>query len=290
MDEWLRTAIPPTNTPNVIMHYNEWAQPLSQAATATGTPDHPADWTRYRYLWESRAKWTSTKLCSLGEFLDHRLANKPLDDCAGGLPSWAAGRGNQPPAPPPSAGKATIATAQPLGATQRDQTEKQQPGGAGTASALSALPPRNSPAQKAPQPGESGRDAVSPLAGDWSCDGTANGSGNVGGARMPIGEHPAAPLTLRIVPANGAFRISATLDGDDNASFSATVTGSTIRGINSGHRDDWFKAEGYSFNASYEFTLQGQLLNGTYRYRDNSSLGTDSTSNYRCRKAGSDKK
>src|SRR5207244_2141184 len=35
IDEWLRTAMPPSNNPQVIMHYNEWAQPLSQSATAT---------------------------------------------------------------------------------------------------------------------------------------------------------------------------------------------------------------------------------------------------------------
>jgi FecR protein len=87
MDEWLRTAIPPSRDPQVIMHYNEWAQPLSQAARATNAPDHPADWTRYRYLWETRGKWTSTKLCTLGEFVDRRLANKPLTDCA--LPAFA---------------------------------------------------------------------------------------------------------------------------------------------------------------------------------------------------------
>src|SRR5438128_6294235 len=102
IDEWLRTAMPPSNNPQVIMHYNEWAQPLSQSATATSGPDHPADWTRYRYLWETRTKWTSTKLCTLGEFIDHRLANKALTGCASALPAWVTQTAPPPKTPAPS--------------------------------------------------------------------------------------------------------------------------------------------------------------------------------------------
>jgi hypothetical protein len=81
MDEWTRTAVPPSNTPGVVMKYNEWAQPLSQAARATSAPDHPADWTRYRYLWENRLRYGSTNLCTLGVFLEKRIKGESLDDC-----------------------------------------------------------------------------------------------------------------------------------------------------------------------------------------------------------------
>ncbi|MGB7623298.1 MAG: FecR domain-containing protein [Terriglobia bacterium] len=88
MDHWIHSAVPPSKGPGIVMHYNEWLQPLSQAATSTGNPDHPPDWTRYRYVWENRNRYDSTNLCTLGEFLDRSLSGKGLEGCSKGLPSW----------------------------------------------------------------------------------------------------------------------------------------------------------------------------------------------------------
>ncbi|MBZ5538303.1 MAG: FecR domain-containing protein [Acidobacteriia bacterium] len=88
MDRWIHSAVPPSKDPGIVMHYNEWLQPLSQAATSTGNPDHPPDWTRYRYVWENRNRYDSTNLCTLGEFLDRSLSAKGLEGCSKGLPSW----------------------------------------------------------------------------------------------------------------------------------------------------------------------------------------------------------
>lgn len=81
MDQWVHSAIPPCEIPGVIMRYNEWAQPLSQAARAVAVPDHPADWTRYRYLWENRARYDSTNLCTLGLFLERSINGQGMEDC-----------------------------------------------------------------------------------------------------------------------------------------------------------------------------------------------------------------
>lgn len=81
MDQWVHSAIPPCSTPGVIMRYNDWAQPLSRAARAVAPPDHPADWTRYRYLWENRTRYDSTNLCTLGEFLERSIDGQGMEDC-----------------------------------------------------------------------------------------------------------------------------------------------------------------------------------------------------------------
>lgn len=81
MDQWVHSAIPPCSTPGVIMRYNDWAQPLSRAACAVAPPDHPADWTRYRYLWENRTRYDSTNLCTLGEFLERSMNGAGMEDC-----------------------------------------------------------------------------------------------------------------------------------------------------------------------------------------------------------------
>lgn len=102
IDQWISRAIPQSNTPGVVMHYNEWLQPLSQAARSTGPPDHPADWTRYRYAWENRARYGSSNLCTLGEFLELSISGKGTAGCAKGtsgrtaVPSWIT----TPNAPP----------------------------------------------------------------------------------------------------------------------------------------------------------------------------------------------
>jgi hypothetical protein len=84
MDRWVGEAIPPSRTPGLIMRYNVWAQPLSQAAQATSEPEHPADWTRFRYLWENRWRYDSINLCSLGAFIEKSIKGKSLEDCRKG--------------------------------------------------------------------------------------------------------------------------------------------------------------------------------------------------------------
>lgn len=103
MDVWVNTAIPPSNTPGVVMRYNEWAQPLSQAARATANPEHPPDWSRYRYLWENRWRYDSTNLCKMGVFIEKSVKGESLADCgtggagrAAGPTSGTAGRREQP--------------------------------------------------------------------------------------------------------------------------------------------------------------------------------------------------
>ncbi|OHE18011.1 MAG: hypothetical protein A2X96_11765 [Syntrophobacterales bacterium GWC2_56_13] len=100
IDQWIAQAIPPSNTPGVVMHYNEWLQPLSQAARSTGPPDHPADWTRYRYAWENRMRYNSINLCSLGEFLERSISGKGTADCTRSGASAPAPA--KPAAPPPA--------------------------------------------------------------------------------------------------------------------------------------------------------------------------------------------
>lgn len=111
MDSWLNQAVV-TSTSGIEMRYNQWAQPLSRAARSTGNPDHPADWTRFRYLWETRTKWTSDNVCRMSEFIERSIAGKGLADCITGAPNAArppSARGagadarGASPAPPPVA-------------------------------------------------------------------------------------------------------------------------------------------------------------------------------------------
>jgi hypothetical protein len=90
MAGWLETATPPSPSPDIQMRYNEWAQPLSQAARATGHPDLPAGWTRQRYLWERRDRLASSNLCSLGEYIERSLAGRSLADCKKGVAAAAS--------------------------------------------------------------------------------------------------------------------------------------------------------------------------------------------------------
>lgn len=94
LDEWLRTAVPPVDKPGIVMHYNEWAQPLSQAARSTGAPDRPADWSRHRYLWENRMRYPSTRLCTMGEYVERTLKGVSLSDCPKLGAAGAAASGN----------------------------------------------------------------------------------------------------------------------------------------------------------------------------------------------------
>lgn len=96
MDHWIHSAVPPAKDPGIVMHYNEWLQPLSQGAKSTGNPDHPPDWTRYRYVWENRNRYDSTNLCTLGEYLDRSLNGKGTEGCSKGLPSWMTASQSSP--------------------------------------------------------------------------------------------------------------------------------------------------------------------------------------------------
>ena len=85
MDEWLRQA-KPVVIPGVSFRYSDWGVPLSSAAPSAEPPEHPAGWSRYRYLWERRNHLNSWNLCSLGEYLLRRRDNRSLDSCAHTLP------------------------------------------------------------------------------------------------------------------------------------------------------------------------------------------------------------
>lgn len=125
LDAWLRTAVPPVDKPGIVMRYNEWAQPLSQAARSTGAPDHPADWSRHRYLWENRTRYTSTRLCTMGEYVERSLKGVSLSDCpklgaaaagaaiSGSVAGSAAGTSGQPARPAQQGQPAPAAAASP---------------------------------------------------------------------------------------------------------------------------------------------------------------------------------
>lgn len=102
-DEWLSRAVAATTAEGRPVRYNEWAQPLAPGARSTGAPEHPPDWSRHRYLWETRARWTSTNLCSLGDFLERRMEADGVADCASEGSNGTASTTPAPAAPEPAA-------------------------------------------------------------------------------------------------------------------------------------------------------------------------------------------
>ncbi len=113
MDEWLRGAVAAVLPDGKEVRYNEWAQPLAPGARSTGKPDHPADWSRSRYLWETRQKWTSTNLCSLGTYVEQRMAGKDVSGCREKLEEAASAARPQPRPPSAADGSASAAPTSP---------------------------------------------------------------------------------------------------------------------------------------------------------------------------------
>ena len=292
IDEWLRTAVPPSKDPQVIMHYNEWAQPLSQGATSTGAPDHPADWTRYRYLWETRAKWTSANLCTLGEFIDRRVAGKSLADCAPGTPPLDLTKGNKAIedarkelAQTEATEKARVEKAQ----AEKVQAEKAQAEKTRQQQLAQATPkpqPENTPVftdlddllGPPPAPPVRSQPAVPQFAGAWTCVGKAQGrvfdplQGEV--ISVDGGEYT---THIAIKSVNGAFTFRAETDDEQPAS----VNGDTLRLSFSGSTGS------VHFDAEWVLSQQGMVLTGTHHHRD--AHGADYVHTLRCTPSASKK-
>lgn len=115
IDEWLRGATPAVAAGRPgSWRYNEWAQILGPGITSTGPPDHPAGWSRHQSLWAVRSRFDSLNLCTLGEFIERRLAGRTLDDCAGsrpGTPAWLPPAATTPPRPAGNKADEAIASA-----------------------------------------------------------------------------------------------------------------------------------------------------------------------------------
>jgi hypothetical protein len=117
IDEWLRTATPEVSARYPGQwKYSDWGVVIGPGTTVVGPPDHPAGWSRHQTLWAYRTRFTSLNLCTLGEFVERRIAGKGLDGCSrsgagSSVPSWmapstppaqpAAGNANHSPPPNP---------------------------------------------------------------------------------------------------------------------------------------------------------------------------------------------
>lgn len=95
IDEWLRNAKPAVRSdlPGP-WRFSEWGQVLGPGSKAAGAPDHPSGWTRHQSLWQMRMRFDSLNLCSMGEYIERRLAGKGLEACdksaGSALPAWLA--------------------------------------------------------------------------------------------------------------------------------------------------------------------------------------------------------
>jgi hypothetical protein len=115
IDEWLRSATPTVAAERPgRWRFSEWGQVVGPGTTVVGAPDHPAGWSRHQSMWAVRAKFPSLNLCTLGEFVERRIAGKDLVGCdQGGLRAGAsAWLPPKPTAPPrPSGSRASDAIA-----------------------------------------------------------------------------------------------------------------------------------------------------------------------------------
>lgn len=131
IDEWLRNAKPAVRAdlPGP-WRFSEWGQVLGPGSKAAGAPDHPSGWTRHQALWARRMQFDSLNLCSMGEYIERRLAGRGMEGCEktapGGMPSWLAP--SAPPVQPGSdgGGKAANAIAQARVQVQATQAAQQQ--------------------------------------------------------------------------------------------------------------------------------------------------------------------
>lgn len=109
MDQWLRQARPAVSKPGLAFRYSDWGVLLSSAARTAGPPEHPAGWTRHRYLWERRDQLDSYNLCTLGAYLQRRQEGRGVADCVRAEPKPPAATAGSGPATsdsPPRRGKA----------------------------------------------------------------------------------------------------------------------------------------------------------------------------------------
>lgn len=101
IDDWLRNAKPPirSDLPGP-WHYTEWAQVLGPGSKVGGAPDHPSGWSRHQSLWAKRTQFDSLNLCTMGEFVERRIAGKSLDGCNKAAPQGATSAWHAPASPP----------------------------------------------------------------------------------------------------------------------------------------------------------------------------------------------
>lgn len=126
IDQWLREATPAVRAdlPGP-WRFTEWGQVLGPGSKATGAPDHPSGWSRHRSLWAKRMQFDSLNLCSMGEYVERRLAGKGLEGCAKAapaapaLPSWV-----KPGVPPAGGAPATASKPAELIANARAELER----------------------------------------------------------------------------------------------------------------------------------------------------------------------
>ncbi len=266
MDRWISSAIPPTSTPGIVMHYNEWLQPLSQAATSTGPPDHPPDWTRYRYVWENRNRYPSSNLCTLGEFVDRSLRGEGTDGCSKALPSWMT---SPNPAPPRAAGVPAGSAVQAIDKARaqlaREQEERirqaqprsaqQQPLPPSRAdTAPPAAPPPNLPAR---QP--AGNAAPVDFSGNWICRFRISDLNRGSGGDVP-GLRPGTESTSR-------FAIRRNGPGYVINDGTSSISSSYVEGNRIGFHSAANSASGQSLfemvTTDVELQLKGGLLSGS---------------------------
>lgn len=276
IDQWISQAVPQQSTPGVVMHYNEWLQPLSQAARSTSPPDHPADWTRYRYAWENRMRYGSSNLCTLGEFLELSLSGKGTAGCSKGtsgsasVPPWLA----RPNTPIPSASTTTAKPDDPMEQARRELTRPQttpqmEPPKPAAPSKSVELPkpvekPKPQPAPPAPprRPDDIVAKPAPDFAGSWKCVIT-NTDGATSEALHSIYRDKAGVYQLAMP--------------NINAQFPASFV--------DGNRIGFVIGDGTTDKTIYlDFEVHGNEANGTDRIERNN--GRTDTYPIRCQKLG----
>lgn len=87
IDDWLDHATPvmPAERPGP-WHYSRWGQLMGPGITIAGAPNHPAGWTRYQSMFAVRAKFDSLNLCSMGEYIERRVAGRGTEGCQKAAP------------------------------------------------------------------------------------------------------------------------------------------------------------------------------------------------------------
>lgn len=176
IDEWLHNAKPVVRAdlPGP-WHFTEWAQVLGPGSQTGGAPDHPAGWSRHQSLWAKRAQFDSLNLCTMGEFVERRIAGKSLDGCNKAAPQEATSAWHAPASPP-------------------------------NKEAVSLPPPAPRPLEPARRPDDIVVSKPSPqlFTGDWDCIIT-NESGKTASANHRIIRDSAGNYILWVLGGEGQF-------------------------------------------------------------------------------------